>query len=63
MGVIAAEFSWRDCSSVTVSRETEHDCSNTFQAAKCSSQKLRLHHLSKDHPPNGELDFEGLAPL
>lgn len=63
MGMTAAEFSRRDCNSIIMSRETQHHSSTTSQAAKCSIQKLGLHHLSKDHPSNAGLDSEGLAPL
>lgn len=56
MAVIAAEFSRRDCNSIILSRETEHHCSITLQAAKHSIPKLKQHHLSKDHPPNVGFD-------
>lgn len=63
MAVIAAEFSRRDCNSIILSRETEHHCSITLQAAKHSIPKLKQHHLSKDHPPNVGLDLQRLDLL
>jgi len=63
MGMAAAEFSWKHHNSIITSRETQLYCNAISQAAKCSIQKLRLHHLSKDRPANAELDLEGLAPL
>lgn len=63
MAVIAAEFSRKDCNSIIVSRETEHHCSTTFQAAKRSIPKLKQHHLSKDHPPHVGLNLQWLALL